>query len=65
LEQVGRKLTASVKQRFVPKELERTQRDYVARLAHLKAPPDGPKANGGSNGLTEGAVLADRTACRS
>jgi len=38
LQQVGKELTPAVKQRFVPKELERVRRAYGSRLAKLKAP---------------------------
>jgi hypothetical protein len=56
LELVGRELTAPVKQRFVPKDLERVRRAYAQRLAQLKRPPDGQ---------TEENLPIDRTACPS
>jgi hypothetical protein len=53
LKLVGRELTAALKQRFVPKDLERVRRAYAHRLAQLKRPPDGQ---------TEENLSTDRTA---
>jgi hypothetical protein len=54
LEQVGRELTAAVKQRLVPKDLEQVRRAYAQRLALLKRPTDGQ---------TGDDLPTDRTAC--
>jgi hypothetical protein len=56
LEQLGRELTAAVKQRFVAKDLERVRRAYSQRLAQLKRPPDGQMRED---------VPADQAACPS
>jgi hypothetical protein len=52
LEQMGRELTA-VKQRFVPKDLERVRRAYAQRLAQLKLSQDRQTASGGTKVPTE------------
>ncbi|HTH48299.1 MAG TPA: hypothetical protein VMB21_12370 [Candidatus Limnocylindria bacterium] len=39
LQRIGQELTAAVKQRLVPRDLERVRRCYAQRLARLKPPP--------------------------
>jgi hypothetical protein len=65
LEQVGRALTAAVKQRLMPEDLERVRRAYAQRLAQLKRRSEGRNANDGPNGTTEQDIPAERTAFQS